>query len=380
MKIKRDFLFPENSFFLFGPRGTGKSTILKDTFEDALYIDLLDNEDFRIFSAYPEKISEVVAAHKKKKVIIVDEIQKVPDLLSQIHLLMETYKDKQFILTGSSARKLTKKGTNLLAGRAYKKTMHPFTANELGEKFNIEEALEFGLIPVVYDSADKKDALNAYVDLYVREEVMMEGLTRNIGNFSRFLETVSFSQGCQVNVSNIARECQIERKTVESYITILEDLLLAERIPVFTKKARRNLAVHPKFYFFDTGLYKKLRPSGPLDRVEEIGGPALEGLVYQHIKAYVENKRSDAKIFFWRTKSGNEVDFIIYGKDIFSAVEVKSSVNLRPKDFNGLKSFSEDYPMSKSIMVYTGKKKFMKNDVLVVSVEEFIFNFDEFLG
>ena len=380
MSVKRDFSFPDNSFFLFGPRGTGKSTILKETFKDALYIDLLDNEEFRIYSAYPEKIGEVVAANKEKRVVIVDEIQKVPDLLSQIHLLIETYKDKLFIMTGSSARKLKKKGTNLLAGRAYKKTMHPFTASELGDDFNLAEALEFGLIPVVYDSADKKDALNAYVNLYVREEVMMEGLTRNVGNFSRFLEAVSFSHGCQVNISNIARECQIERKTFESYINILEDLMIAERIPVFTKKARRNLAVHPKFYFFDTGLYKKLRPSGPLDRVEEIGGPALEGLVCQHIKAYLENKGVDAQLFFWRTKSGSEVDFVIYGKDIFSAIEVKSSANLRPKDFNGLKAFGEDYPISKKIMLYMGKNKLLKNNILMIPVEEFLRNLESFLS
>ena len=374
MTIKRNFVIPQNSFFLFGPRGTGKSTILKETFKDALYIDLLDNEEFRIFSAYPEKIGEVVAANKEKKVVIVDEIQKVPDLLSQVHLLIETHKDKQFILTGSSARKLKKKGTNLLAGRAYKKSMHPFTANELGEDFDLLEALEYGLIPVVYDSQNKNDALDAYVDLYVREEVMMEGLTRNIGNFSRFLEAVSFSHGSQVNVSTIARECQIDRKTVESYINILEDLLLAQRIPVFTKKARRNMAAHPKFYFFDTGLYRKLRPSGPLDRSEEIGGVALEGLVYQHIKAFLDNQSVDAKLFFWRTKSGSEVDFITYGNDSFCAVEVKSSGNLRPKDFNGLKAFGEDYPMSKRMMVYMGKTKFMKDDILVIPAEEFIKN------
>ena len=319
MRIKRAFVFPENSFFLFGPRGTGKSTILKETFPDSLYIDLLKNEEFRVYSSYPEKIGEVVAANKDKKVIIVDEIQKVPDILSQIHLMMELYRDKLFIMTGSSARKLKKEGTNLLGGRAYKKTMHPFTASELGSEFNLEQALEFGLIPVVYDSNDKNEALNAYIDLYVREEVMMEGLTRNIGNFSRFLESVSFSHGAQLNISNIARDCQIERKTVESYINILEDLLLAHRVPVFTKKAQRHLSTHPKFYFFDTGLYRKLRPSGPLDNTGEIGGAALEGLVFQHLRAFLDHRSTDSKIYFWRTKSGNEVDFVVYGKDVFGS-------------------------------------------------------------
>ncbi len=379
MRIKRAFVFPENSFFLFGPRGTGKSTILKETFPDALYIDLLKNEEFRVYSSYPEKIGEVVAANKDKKVVIVDEIQKVPDILSQIHLMMELYREKLFIMTGSSARKLKKEGTNLLGGRAYKKTMHPFTASELGSEFNLEQALEFGLIPVVYDSGDKNEALNAYIDLYVREEVMMEGLTRNIGNFSRFLESVSFSHGSQLNISNIARDCQIERKTVESYINILEDLLLAHRVPVFTKKAQRHLSTHPKFYFFDTGLYRKLRPSGPLDNTGEIGGAALEGLVFQHLRAFLDHRSIDSKIYFWRTKSGNEVDFVVYGKDVFTALEVKSSVNLRPKDFNGLKAFGEDYEISKRIMLYRGKDKLFKNGIMIIPVEEFLKKPEEFI-
>lgn len=379
MFIKRFFSFPNNSFFLFGPRGTGKSTILKETFPDALYIDLLKNEAFRVYSSYPEKIGEVVAANREKKVVIVDEIQKVPELLSQIHLMMEIYRDKLFIMTGSSARKLKKDGTNLLGGRAYRKTMHPFTAGEIGSGFNLEKALEFGLIPVVYDSNDKNEALNAYIDLYVREEVMMEGLTRNIGNFSRFLETASFSHGSQLNISNIARESHIERKTVESYINILEDLLLAHRIPVFTKKARRHLSAHPKFYFFDTGLYRKLRPSGPLDSASEISGASLEGLVFQHLRAFLDYRGIESKIYFWRTKSRNEVDFVIYGKDIFTAIEVKSSVNLRPKDFNGLKAFGEDYEMSKRIMIYRGKDKLLKNGILIIPAEEFLHDPGEFL-
>jgi len=379
MALKREFVFPDNSFFLFGPRGTGKSTILKESFNDALYIDLLENENFRTYSAYPERLGGTVMAHPEKKIIIIDEIQKVPDLLSQIHLLMETHKEKLFIMTGSSARKLKKDGTNLLGGRAFKKTMHPFTASELGDLFKIEEALNFGLIPVVFFSNDRYEALSAYVDLYVREEVMMEGLTRNIGNFSRFLESISFSHSCQINLANISRECQIERKTVESYVNILEDLLIAQRIPVFTKKAKRNLSVHPKFYFFDTGLYRTLRPSGPLDKDTEIGGPALEGLVFQHLRAFCDLHRADSKIYFWRTKSGNEVDFVLYGEDLFAAIEVKSSVNLNPYDFNGLKSFGEDYEIAKRILVYRGNDRFVKNGVLVVPATEFLFDPGKFV-
>jgi uncharacterized protein len=199
------------------------------------------------------------------------------------------------------------------------------------------------------------------------------------GNFSRFLEAASFSHGSQLNISNIARDCQIERKTVESYINILEDLLLAYRIPVFTKKAQRHLSTHPKFYFFDTGLYRKLRPSGLLDSVSEIGGAALEGLVFQHLRAFLDYSGIDSKIYFWRTKSGNEVDFVVYGRNIFTAIEVKSSVHLRPKDFNGLKAFGEDYEISKRIMLYRGKDKLLKNGILIIPAEEFLKNPGEFL-
>jgi len=264
--IIRNFHFPRNHYFLFGPRGTGKTTLLKKKYRNALYIDLLLPDQFRKYSSRPEQLIEIVNGHSEKNVVIVDEVQTVPQLLSVIHYLIEQHHKKQFIMTGSSARKLRKQGTDLLGGRAGMFTMNPFTAKELGTKFDFDEALRYGLIPVIYFSRNKPDSLNAYVNLYVREEVLAERLTRNIGNFSRFLETVSFSHGCQLNISNIARECQIERKVVESYIEILEDLLLASKLLVFSKKAGRQLVKHPKFYFFDTGLFRALRPAGPMEK------------------------------------------------------------------------------------------------------------------
>lgn len=372
--ILRDFVFPENSFFLFGPRGTGKSTLLTHLFKDALYIDLLQQDNFKLYTAYPERLEEVVKAAKNKTIVIIDEIQKIPELLNQIHFLIEQEKDKIFIMTGSSARKLKKAGTNLLAGRAYKKTMHPFTASELGEDFNLEDALATGLIPVVFASKKRGEALKAYVELYLREEVMMEGLTRNIGDFSRFLEAISFSHGSQLNITNVARECFVGRKTVESYVHILEDLMIAFRVPIFTKRAQRNLSQHPKFYFYDTGLYRALRPAGPLDTPEEIGGAALEGLVFQHLRAYIDHTQSDVNLFFWRTKSGNEVDFVLYGKEFFTAIEIKSSAQVRPSDFNGLHSFGEDYEMAKRVLIYRGKELFVRKGVTVVPAEIFLRN------
>src|SRR3990172_1173395 len=209
--INRFIKAEQQSFFLFGPRGTGKSTFIKGVYPDALYLDLLLPDIFRNYNARPERLREAVHAQTDKKTVIVDEIQKAPQLLEVVHSLIEEKKGLQFIMTGSSARKLRKAGVNLLAGRALMKHMHPFMAAELGNKFVLEKALQTGLLPVVMNSDYPRSALQAYVDLYLREEVLMEGLTRNIGNFSRFLEAVSFSHGAMLNLSNVSRECQVER-------------------------------------------------------------------------------------------------------------------------------------------------------------------------
>ena len=202
---------------------------------------------------------------------MIDEIQKVPELLTVVHRLIEEKRGHTFILTGSSARKLKRAGTDLLGGRALLRSMHPFLASELGERFRLEEALQQGLLPLVYSSLNPVDTLRSYAALYLREEVQMEGLVRNIGNFSRFLEAISFSHASLLNLSNVARECMVERKVVEGYTGILEDILLGFRLPVFTRRAKRGLAAHPKFYLFDTGVFRSLRPRGPLDMPEEIG-------------------------------------------------------------------------------------------------------------
>lgn len=373
METIRRFLKAEKqSFFLLGPRGTGKSTFIKTAYPEALYIDLLLPDVFRNYTAYPERLREVVHAQKGKKTVVVDEVQKAPQLLEVVHSLIEEKKGLQFILTGSSARKLRKAGVNLLAGRALMKHMHPFTATELKELFDLEKALSVGLIPLVLNSADPIATLQAYVDLYLREEVQMEGLTRNIGNFSRFLETVSFSHGAVLNVSNVARECQIERKVVEGYIGILEDLLLAYRIPVFTRRAKRAVASHPKFYFFDAGIFNILRPSGPLDRPEEKSGAALEGLVCQHLRAWIDYAHPGCQLHYWRTSAGSEVDFVVYGKDMFSAIEVKNAATIHPQDLRALKSFGEDYPEAKRFLVYRGNERLIRDGISIEPANEFL--------
>jgi predicted AAA+ superfamily ATPase len=370
--IERYFQGPESSYFLFGPRGTGKTTWLKKNCKKELIIDLLEPSLYRRFKAKPERLREVIEGNPEKKIVILDEIQKVPELLDAVHSIMEDKPDLQFILTGSSARKIKQKGVNLLGGRALVRSLHPFMASELKDAFYLNRALQIGLIPLVVSAQNPEDTLNAYITLYMKEEIQVEGLVRNIGNFARFLEAISFSQGAVLNISNVARECEVERKTAQGYIEVLYDLLMAYSLPVFYKKAKRAVAQHPKFYFFDTGVFRTLRPSGPLDRPDEIDGAALEGLVAQHLKAWIDYSNSSCKLYYWRTKAGAEVDFIIYGKDGFWAIEVKNTQNIRRNDLRSLKAFHQDYPECKPIFVYRGNEKLLIDNILCVPCESFL--------
>jgi len=374
--IPRYFKAPGQSYFIFGPRGSGKSTYLKATYPGAIYIDLLRPDIQRKYQARPETIIELVNANPDKKIIVVDEIQKVPELLSAIHSLIEDKPKIRFILTGSSARKLKRSGTNLMAGRVLLRNMHPFLLSELGKKANFGKALEFGLLPIIYLAGDPASTLDTYVSLYIREEVQYEGLVRNIGNFSRFLEVISFSHGSVLNISNVSRECEVERKVVENFISILEDILLATRLQVFTKRTQRALVSHPKFYLFDTGVFKALRPKGPLDSPNEIDGAGLEGLVYQNLKAWNTYQNNKFEIYYWRSRGGVEVDFILYGEKGIYAIEVKNSKKIRNQDLRSLNEFRSDYPDSHTIILYRGNERLLKNKIICFPCDEFLYNLD----
>jgi uncharacterized protein len=367
----RIFKPPSQSFFLFGPRGTGKSTWLHHVLTDALFVDLLRPETYRELSARPERIRELVMGSAHRGSIVVDEVQRVPELLHVVHEIMASPDAPRFVLTGSSARKLRRGGVDLLAGRAVLRTLHPFMAAELPE-FHLGEALERGMLPLVLASERPEDTLRAYASLYLEQEVQVEGWARNIGHFARFLEVVSFSHGAVLNVSNVARECQIERKTASAYVEVLEDLLLSFRLPVFTRRAQRHTAAHPKFYLFDTGVFRALRPKGPLDRPQEIEGASLEGLVAQHLRAWTAYSDQEAKLFYWRTRAGVEVDFVVYGEAGFWAIEVKNTARVRPEDLRGLKSFAADYPECRTLLLYRGMERVKTDNLLCIPVEEFL--------
>jgi predicted AAA+ superfamily ATPase len=304
--------------------------------------------------------------------VVIDEVQKVPALLDMVHSLIEQHAGWRFVLTGSSARKLKRAGVDLLAGRALLTTMHPFLAAELGERFDLAAALETGLLPVVLASPAPERVLSTYVDLYVREEVQMEGLVRNIGGFNRFLEAVSFSHAQVLNVSRVSRECEVERKVVANYVSILEDLLLAHRLPVFRKRAKRKTAVHQKLYLFDVGVFRSLRPSGPLDRPEEIQGGVLEGLVFQHLRAWNDYRHRPNRIFYWRTHHGTEVDFVVYGDDGLWGLEVKNTKTVRPADLRGLEAFAKPYPEARRCLLYRGTERFERKSILCLPVESLL--------
>lgn len=369
--IPRFFDPPGQSFFLFGPRGTGKSCWLGHTYSNALVVNLLEPDVYREMSARPERLSQLVLADSGRNPVVIDEVQRVPELLNVVHDLIERRAEIQFVLTGSSARKLRRGGVDLLAGRALHRSLHPFMAAELPD-FDLREALVRGLLPIVVAAPQPTDVLKAYATLYLEEEVRLEGWARNVGDFARFLEAVSFSHASVLNVSNVARECQVERKTVAGYLEVLEDLLLSFRIPVFSRRARRKTSAHPKFYFFDAGVYRSLRPRGPLDRPEETDGCAFEGLVAQHLRAWIAYSGNGCDLFYWRTRAGVEVDFVVYGEAGFWAVEVKNTATVRPHDLRGLKNFRADYPECEPIFVYRGARRLLVDGILCVPGEEFL--------
>ena len=368
----RFFRPPAGSYFLFGPRGTGKSTWLRKRYPEALLIDLIDPETARFYAAAPERLRHTLAASPCRRPVVIDELQRVPELLPVVHQLIELDKRLRFVLTGSSARKLRRTGVDLLAGRALLTTMHPFMAAELGGAFSLDRALALGLVPLVVDAAEPEAALRSYAALYVREEVQAEGLVRNVGAFSRFLEAVSFSHAGVLNLSNLARECQVERKTAAGYLEVLQDLLLAFTLPVFTRRAQRRLSTHPKLYLMDAGLFRSLRPRGPLDRPEELAGAALEGLVAQHLTAWIGYSRRDDRLSFWRTRAGSEVDFVLYGESGLFAIEVKSGATLQPRDFSGLRAFAADYPAATPVLLYRGPRRIRERGVLCLPCAPFL--------
>ena len=368
---------PKQSFFLFGPRGVGKTRWLHENLPGAAFFDLLDHGTYSRLLAAPQRLGDLIPkAHEDW--VVVDEVQRAPELLNEVHRLIESRR-LRFALTGSSARKLRGRGVNLLAGRALTRHMHPLTAMELGDDFDLERALRFGGLPLACTSDDPSDYLSSYAATYLREEVQQEGLARNIGAFGRFLEAASFSQGSVLNMAAVARECAVSAKVVEDYFTILEDLLLAVRIPVFAKRAKRRVVAHPKFYYFDAGVFQAIRPRGPLDAPEQIHGAALETLFLQELRAINDYRDLGYRLHYWRTAGGDEVDFVLYGERGLRAFEVKMAQTVRAEDLRPLLRFGEDYPSAKLHLLHLGTRRWHDRGVEVLPFQECVAELDEWI-
>jgi predicted AAA+ superfamily ATPase len=355
-RVERILRPPKSSFFLFGPRGTGKSTWLKGHFPSAYFVDLLDEGRYQSYLANPSSFGDELRARPRGSWVAVDEVQRLPSLLNEAHRMIEERR-LRFAMTGSSARKLRRGGVNLLGGRARQITMYPFVPEELGDDFRLDRALAWGTVPLVWRAPEPKATLEAYVQTYLKEEIQQEALVRNLGGFARFLPIAGLFHGQLLNTSGLARDAGVARTTVEGYIEILEDTLIASRLPAFEGRLRVRERKHPKLYIFDPGVARALkRQLGPLTHEER--GPILEGFVYMVLRFYAERGKLCDDIRYWSPAEAiaTEVDFMLLRGSEIVALEVKASNRLRPSDTKGLRAVADAGRVSRRILVYLGER------------------------
>ena len=358
-----------NAFFLWGARKTGKTTYLKNEFKDALYLDFLKTNIAQKYELKPELLREEVAANKPDLVII-DEIQKIPRLLDEIHWCIENTSSK-FILCGSSARKLIRMKANLLGGRAWRYEMFPLTTYEIGEGFDILRAVNHGLIPQHYFSNYPVRFLESYVLDYLTHEIKAEAMVRNVPAFHRFLEIAAISNSEVINFSNIARDCGVASVTVKDYFQILQDTLLGFMLHPFTKKIKRTPIESSKFYFIDMGITRALRRMLIIQEGSAEFGHFFEHLILMEVRAYLSYFNRYKNSYFWRTHCGKEVDLVI-GEAEF-AIEIKTSKHNSEKDFKGLLTFGEEFPSSKLIAItFDDSKRLIENKIEAFPWQEFL--------
>ncbi len=337
----------EESLFLWGARQTGKSTLLKNLFPDALWFDLLQSDVFERFQKSPVQFRETILATASGTVVVVDEIQKIPALLDEIHWLMVNH-SVRFVLSGSSPRKIIRSGANLLGGRALRYELYPLIYVEI-PNFDLLRGLNNGLLPRHYLSEHPKKMLSAYIGNYLRDEIIAEAKIRNIGAFTKFLEAAAFSNGEMVNYTNIASDCGVSAITIKEYFQILEDTLIGRFVPSFQKKPKRRVILAPKFYYFDIGIANYLLKRGTIEMGSEAFGSAFEHFIYHELYAHSNYSEGNYTISYWRTTSQIEVDFILGDHEV--AIEVKGTDNVQLRHLKGLKSFSEEYEVKKLLVV-----------------------------
>lgn len=356
--INLDTVLNRKSVFLFGPRQTGKSTWIRNQFHKALYINLLEKKVYDDYANKPNALRSDIELHLRKKnlpIIIIDEVQKLPQLLDEVHNEIENNKDYRFILTGSSSRKLKRSGANLLGGRASWREMFPLVYPEIKSKLitlqDLETRLLVGGLPSIFDSTAPFEDLDDYIKLYLNEEIKSEGFVRNFEGFNRFLTTAALSNGKQINFTEIANDAQIPPRTAHDHFQILEDTLIGFMLNPFKETPSRKAVSTAKFYLFDTGLVNGLLRREKLVSGTPEFGELFEQFIVCEIRAYISYFGVKSEMYFWRSTSKLEVDVIIKDREKIWAIEIKAKANLSNKDLRGLKAFCEDYPKAKRIVV-----------------------------
>jgi predicted AAA+ superfamily ATPase len=357
---------PAGSFFLFGVRGVGKSTWVRQALPGAVRVDLLDDRLFQQLLATPGHFADMVRRHPRGSVIVVDEIQRIPALLNEVHRAIEERRDR-FVLLGSSARRLKAAGTNLLAGRAVQRTLLPLLPSELGEDFDLDTVLAVGSVPLIWTSADREATLEAYVQTYLREEIRAEALVRNLSGFVRFLPVAALLHGQVVNVSGIGRDAGVSRTTINGYLDILEDTLLAVRLPAYEARLRVRERRHPKLYWVDPGIVRAAKGHfGPVAPEER--GALFEGWVFGILRAHNEARRLYDDIAYWAPTQARqtEVDFLLRRGRRFAAIEVKSQSRYSARLTVGLEAVAGLRGLERRILVYRGSMALTTEDGIEV--------------
>ena len=365
-KYRRIVTAPRQSFFLFGPRGVGKSTWARDELKGAHRFDLLDEALYQSLLADPSLFAEELRGVPKGSWVVVDEVQRIPALLNEVHRFIEERR-LRFALLGSSARKLKTAGTNLLAGRAVRKQMFPLVPAELEKDFALETVLRFGSIPLVLTAPESKSVLEAYVQMYLKEEIRAEALVRNFPGFLRFLPIAALFHGQVINVSGVARDSGTPRTTVGGYLDILEDTLLTFRLPAYEAKLRVRERKHPKLYWVDPGLVRAVKKQFGCVAAEERGA-LLEGWVLTLLRAHGEESELYDDIFYWApTQASNvEVDFLLQRGRRFLAIEVKSQARYSTSMLSGLRAIGDLPKLARRILLYGGTRSLKTSDGIEV--------------
>ncbi len=353
---------PKGSFFLFGPRGTGKSTWLRLALPQAYVVNLLDESRYQAYLADVSLFAGELATLRRGSTVIVDEIQRLPPLLNEVHRHIEE-RGLRFALCGSSARKLRASGTNLLAGRAVRRAMHPLVPEELGPAFDLDVVLRFGSLPVIWSAPDRKDALLAYAQTYLRDEIQAEALVRNLPGFARFLPVAALFHGQVISVAGLARDAQVARGTAQGYISVLEDTLVAYLLPAFEARLRVQERKHPKLYWVDTGLPRAIKQQlGPPSAEER--GHLFEGWLATVLRAYRDYREAFDDWAYWAPgkQASIEVDFLLRRGQKFVAIEAKSKANPSNRDLNGLRAIAELPGLVRRILVFRGERRMKSAD------------------